>query len=112
MKFIISTLPMIIGIEIYRFFAVGQVMFHIGSFALYLVSVILAYLISFRVNLCFGFMAFYVTLLLRSNYFTFYDAFQYMLPNIIINFMPNISVTGHLGGFIVGVLFAILIRFF
>ena len=60
----------------------------------------------------YGFMAFYVTMLLRSNYFTFYDAFQYMLPNIIINFMPNISVTGHLGGFIVGALFAILIRYF
>ena len=82
MKFIISTLPMIIGIEIYRFFAVGQVMFHIGSFALYLVSVILAYLISFRVNLCFGFMAFYVKNLWGMN----------ILKNSIINFLSGMLI--------------------
>ena len=52
--------PMTACVEIYRAVTVGAVMFNIVNFALYLVSVMLAYLISFRVNLCFGFMAFYV----------------------------------------------------
>ena len=82
LKFIISTLPMIIGIEIYRFVAVGAFMFNIGNFALYLVSVILAYLLSFRVNLCFGFMAFYVKNLWGMN----------ILKNSIINFLSGMLI--------------------
>ena len=55
-------------------------------------------------------MAFYVTLLVRSHYFTLQDALQYMMPNLIVNFMPNISVTGHLGGFVVGIVYAIILQ--
>ena len=58
----------------------------------------------------YGFMAFYVTLLVRSHYFTLQDALQYMMPNLIVNFMPNISVTGHLGGFVVGIVYAIILQ--
>ena len=58
----------------------------------------------------YGFMAFYVTLLVSARYFSLTDALQYLMPNIVTNFMPNISVTGHLGGFIVGVIFALVIR--
>ncbi|MBQ3375901.1 MAG: rhomboid family intramembrane serine protease [Erysipelotrichaceae bacterium] len=58
----------------------------------------------------YGFMAFYVTLLVRNQYFTIWDALQYLMPNIIVNFMPNISVTGHLGGFIVGIIYALVIH--
>ena len=58
----------------------------------------------------YGFMAFYVTLLISAKYFTIEDALQYLMPNIIVNFMPNISVTGHLGGFIVGIIYALVIR--
>ncbi|MBE6116360.1 MAG: rhomboid family intramembrane serine protease [Erysipelotrichaceae bacterium] len=57
----------------------------------------------------YGFMGFYVALLMKVGYFSIQDAFQYMLPNIVINFMPNISVTGHAGGFLVGIIFALLV---
>ena len=82
LKFIVSTVPMIIGIEIYRTLAVGNIMFNIGNFVLYLVSVTLAYLISFRVNLCFGFMAFYVKNLWGMN----------ILKNSIINFLSGMLI--------------------
>ena len=79
LTFIVFALPMIVGIEIYRFFAVGNVMFDWLNFALYLVSVMLAYLISFRVNLCFGFMAFYVKNLWGMN----------ILKNSILKFLSG-----------------------
>ena len=82
LKFIVSTIPMIIGIEIYRTLTTGDFLFNIGNFALYLLSVILAYLISFRVNLCFGFMAFYVKNLWGMN----------ILKNSIINFLSGMLI--------------------
>lgn len=52
--------PTLAGVELYRFFACGRVMFHAGYFALYLVSLVLCYLFAFYMNLCFGFMAFFL----------------------------------------------------
>lgn len=60
MKFVVLLLPMILGLEIYRTCIAGELLFNGLNFLLYLVSAVLAYLISFRVNLCFGFIAFYV----------------------------------------------------
>ena len=60
MKLVVLLIPMIVGLEIYRFCTAGVVMFNIVNFLLYLLSAVLAYIISFRVNLCFGFIAFYV----------------------------------------------------
>lgn len=60
MKLIVLAVPMILGLEIYRFCVTGTVMFNAVNFLLYLLSAVLAYIISFRVNLCFGFIAFYV----------------------------------------------------
>ncbi len=60
MKLVVLLIPMILGLEIYRYCATGNVMFNVGNFLLYLFSAVLAYIISFRVNLCFGFIAFYV----------------------------------------------------
>ena len=60
MKLVVLLIPMILGLEIYRYCATGNVMFNVGNFLLYLLSAVLAYIISFRVNLCFGFIAFYV----------------------------------------------------
>ena len=60
MKLIVFGLPVILGLETYRFAVSGTVMFDPLNFLLYFVSASLAYLISFRVNLCFGFVAFYV----------------------------------------------------
>lgn len=53
-------IPMIFGIEIYRYCTNGIIMFNITNFLLYLLSAAFAYLISFYLNLCFGFAAFYV----------------------------------------------------
>ena len=53
MKLVVLVLPMILGLEIYRFCVTGTVMFNILNFLLYLSSAVFAYIISFRVNLCF-----------------------------------------------------------
>lgn len=79
LKLLILGLPMIVGLEIYRFAVTGQVLFRPDAFALYLLSVILAYIISFRVNLCFGFVAFYVKNLWGFN----------ILKNSIIGFLAG-----------------------
>ena len=54
MKVAVLVLPMILGLEIYRFCVTGTVCFNAVNFLLYLLSSVLAYIISFRVNLCFG----------------------------------------------------------
>lgn len=75
----VLTLPVICGLEIYRYCMFGAVMIHPVNFLFYLVSVALAYLISFRVNLCFGFVAFYVKNLWGIG----------ILKNSIINFLSG-----------------------
>ena len=51
--------PMVAGVEIYRYAATGAVRFEIGYFLLYLLSVVIAYMINFYFNVCYGFMAFF-----------------------------------------------------
>lgn len=60
MVLIMVFIPMVFGIEIYRYCINGMIIFNIGNFLLYLISAIIAYLMSFYLNLCFGFMAFFV----------------------------------------------------
>ncbi len=60
LKLVIFVIPMILGLEIYRYCVTGTIMFNAINFLLYVLSAILAYIISFRINLCFGFIAFYV----------------------------------------------------
>ena len=60
MKVVVLLIPVLAGLEIYRFCMTGTVVFSAVNFLLYLISSVLAYIISFRVNLCFGFIAFYV----------------------------------------------------
>ncbi len=60
MKLVVLLIPVILGLEIYRFYVTGTIVFNPLNFLLYLFSAVLAYIISFRVNLCFGFIAFYV----------------------------------------------------
>ncbi len=79
LKLLVLALPMVIGLEIYRFAMTGRVMLEPIHFLLYLFSVSLAYLISFRVNLCFGFVAFYVKNLWGIG----------ILKNSIINFLSG-----------------------
>lgn len=52
-------LPIVLGLEIYRYCMTGCILFDIGRFLLFLLSTILGYWISFYLNLCFGFMAFF-----------------------------------------------------
>ena len=52
--------PMVLGVEIYRFVMTGAVMFDPVHFVLYLVSVAMSYLLSFYFCLCFGFCTFFL----------------------------------------------------
>ena len=51
--------PIVAGVEIYRCVITGSVRFDIPHFLLYLVSLTVAYGISFYFNVCYGFMAFF-----------------------------------------------------
>ena len=51
--------PMVAGVEIYRYIIAGELRFNIVFFLLYIVSLMIAYLISFYFNICYGFMAFF-----------------------------------------------------
>ena len=52
--------PVVIGVEIFKFYAYGGFAFHTGMFLLYLLSMTMSYLFSFYMNVCFGFMAFFL----------------------------------------------------
>lgn len=52
--------PIIIGVEAYRYTQSGIVMFNIFLFAVFMVSILLAYMISFYLSICFGFIAFWL----------------------------------------------------
>lgn len=60
LTFTLIFVPMLAGVEIYKYFAYGQVMFSIGTFALYMLSIAMSYMFSFYMNVCFGFMAFFL----------------------------------------------------
>lgn len=51
--------PMIVGVEIYRYAVCGVVRFQPVFFLLYIVSLMIAYMISFYFNVCYGFLAFF-----------------------------------------------------
>ena len=78
-KLFVLLLPVLAGLEIYRSCETGSVQFAVTNCLLYLLSLILAYIISFRVNLCFGFMAFYVKNLWGFN----------ILKNSILSFLSG-----------------------
>ena len=59
--FFMVFLPMTVCVEIYRGVTAGMIMFQPLNCLLYLLSGIIAYLVSFYLNMCFGFLAFYVT---------------------------------------------------
>ncbi len=53
-------LPVMIGLEIYRYVILGKIVFNIFSFLLFSLSVVLGYLLSFYLNLIFGYLAFFL----------------------------------------------------
>lgn len=75
-------IPIVTGIEIYKFVVSGEIMFNIAHFAIYILSVFLAYLISFYFNVCYGFMAFFLKNLWGSN----------MLKDIVVSFLSGAKI--------------------
>ena len=53
-------LPVMLGVEIYRYSVLGYVAFNITNFLLFTLSMILSYLLSFYLNLIFGYLAFFL----------------------------------------------------
>lgn len=52
-------IPMVGGVEIYRYAVTGMIRFDPMYFGFYVLSTVIAYLISFYFNVCYGFMAFF-----------------------------------------------------
>lgn len=82
MSISIVFLPLMVGVEIFRFVVTGAVQFNIFRFLLYLLSLVLAYLINFYVNVCYGYSAFVLKNLWGSN----------LLKNIIIGFLSGATI--------------------
>ena len=74
--------PLMAGVEIYRFTVSGEVQFDILRFVIFLFSCVFGYLINFSFNICFGFTAFIFKNLWGSN----------LLKNIIVNFLSGAVV--------------------
>ena len=53
-------LPVMLGVEIYRYVSLGYVAFNIVNFLIFIFSTILSYFLSFYINLIFGYLAFYL----------------------------------------------------
>ena len=53
-------MPVMLGVEIYRYAVLGYVAFNILMFLGFILSVIFSYLLSFYVNLIFGYLAFWL----------------------------------------------------
>lgn len=74
--------PITAGVEIYRYVITGEWQFNIAYFLLYIVSLILAYLISFYFNVSYGFMAFYLKNLWGAD----------ILKEVIVNFLSGATI--------------------
>ena len=59
-SFVFIFAPVMVGVEIYRYFALGYIAFNIASFLIFVLSMILSYILSFYVNLIFGYLAFWL----------------------------------------------------
>ncbi len=71
--------PMIAAVEIIRTVLGGAVQFNITCLLLYILSCVLAYLINFYFNICFGFIAFIIKYLWGAN----------MMKNAVIGFLSG-----------------------
>jgi len=75
----IMLIPVIFGIEVYKFIVSGEIQFQWIHFLTYFLSIMLGYIISFYFNICFGFLAFYLKNLWGAN----------MLKESIIRFLSG-----------------------
>ena len=53
-------IPVMIGVEVYRWAVLGYCAFNIVNFLLFIVSTVLSYLLAFYLNLIFGYLAFFL----------------------------------------------------
>lgn len=53
-------LPVMAGVEVYRYLALGYLAFRLSNFLCFLLSCLLSYLLSFYLNLIFGYLAFFL----------------------------------------------------
>ncbi len=74
--------PLVLGVEAYRWVITGVCQFDVRYFLLYVVSLVLAYLISFYFNVSYGFMAFYLKNLWGAD----------ILKECIINFLSGATI--------------------
>ena len=74
--------PIVSGVEIYRFVIAGSVRFSVVSFLLYILSTALAYMISFYFNVCYGFMAFFFKNLWGTS----------LIKESLVNFLSGASI--------------------
>lgn len=78
----IMFVPIVLGVEIYRFVITGAVQFNIISFVLFFVSLQLAYLINFYFNVCYGFLAFFLKNLWGTN----------LIKDVIVGFLSGSTI--------------------
>lgn len=96
--------PMVAGVEIYRYITCGELRFNIVYFLLYIVSLLIAYMISFYFNVCYGFMAFFFknlwgTTLIKETLVSFLSGAVVPLAFLpsglaaVLNFLPFASLS-------------------
>ncbi len=78
----IMFVPIVLGVEIYRYAATGAVQFNIAHFLLFFLSLQLAYLINFYFNLCYGFLAFFFKHLWGLN----------LIKDVIVDFLSGATI--------------------
>lgn len=116
--------PMVGGVEIYRYAVTGAVRFDPMYFGFYLLSTVIAYLISFYFNVCYGFMAFFFknlwgTSLMKETIVGFLSGGTIPLAFLpaglatVLNFLPFASlaytpVMIYMGKYSIGEIFAYL----
>ena len=79
---LIVIVPICTLVEVYRFAVTGAVVFNIVNFLLFLLSLVIAYLLSFYINVCYGFMAFFLKNLWGAN----------VLKDAIISFLSGSKI--------------------
>lgn len=60
MVLVCTFIPVMLGVEIYRYIVLGYVAFNIINFLLFVISAVLSYLLTFYLNLLFGYLAFFL----------------------------------------------------
>ncbi len=96
--------PLVAGVEIYRYAVSGAVRFQPLYFLLYIVSMLIAYMISFYFNVCYGFMAFFFknlwgTTLIKETVVNFLSGAIIPLAFLpaglanVLNFLPFASLS-------------------